>query len=214
MANGTLNTNPYSLFDPSQWSNPYSNYQNQALPYGASSYAGWPTDALGNPIQAPPGMTLNQSPAQPQAPAAANPNQGAMNNALINAMASQLTPAAGGGFTNPNAAGLLGNIIAARQQNNQMYGQGGQAASAPAASAPASTVPNNPAGLTNAQYMALRANPGYVQTPGATVPQSQTQYQPSSGALQAFMQNFKPAQSGNSAQFQQGFASALKNLGY
>ena len=53
------------LFDPSQWSNPYSKFAGKALPF-PSSYMGWPTDAMGNPIQAPAGM-------QTGAPAAAAP---------------------------------------------------------------------------------------------------------------------------------------------
>jgi hypothetical protein len=69
----TFTPNPYANFDPSQWSNPYSQYYGQALPW-PSSYAGTPTNALGQPIQspqAPQGLTLNSTPQQPQAPGAA-----------------------------------------------------------------------------------------------------------------------------------------------
>lgn len=72
----TFTPNPYANFDPSQWSNPYSLYYGQALPW-PSSYAGTPTNALGQPIQPPQppqGMTLNSTPQQPQAPAAAPAN--------------------------------------------------------------------------------------------------------------------------------------------
>jgi hypothetical protein len=66
---------PYPfMFDPSQFSNKFSNYQGQALPW-PSQYSGVPTDALGRPIQsylaaqtaaaapqqAPP-VTLNSTP--------------------------------------------------------------------------------------------------------------------------------------------------------
>jgi hypothetical protein len=69
----TFQPNPYANFDPSQWTNPYSQFYGKALPW-PSSYAGTPTDALGQPIQSPqspPGMTLNSTPQQPQAPAGA-----------------------------------------------------------------------------------------------------------------------------------------------
>ena len=51
---------------------PVQQFNNAALPW-PSSYAGMPTDAMGKPIQPPPGMTLNSSPQaqQPAAPAAA-----------------------------------------------------------------------------------------------------------------------------------------------
>jgi hypothetical protein len=72
----TFSPNPYANFDPSQFTNPYSQYFGKALPW-PSSYSGTPTNALGQPIQAPQapqGMTLNSTPQQPQAPgAAANP---------------------------------------------------------------------------------------------------------------------------------------------
>jgi hypothetical protein len=81
MADDTSNK-PYPFqFDPSQWTNPYSNFYGKALPW-PSSYAGMPTNALGQPIQAPQGqapqgMTLNATPAQPQAPGgASNPFAG------------------------------------------------------------------------------------------------------------------------------------------
>jgi hypothetical protein len=74
--------NPYANFDPSQWSNPYSSFQNKGIPFPAS-YMGWPTDAMGNPIgatSATPGLTPGQTslPSTPgttlnSAPAAAAP---------------------------------------------------------------------------------------------------------------------------------------------
>ena len=134
----TFQPNPYANFDPSQWTNPYSQFYGKALPW-PSSYAGTPTNALGQPIAPPQGMTLNQTPQQPQAPAAA--------------------PGA------PNA-----------WQNT----------------------------------LSMLANPGHVTTPGATVPQSPTSYQPNNGVLQAFLQNWQPAQSGPGSGFQQGFNKSLR----
>jgi hypothetical protein len=70
--------NPDALFSQDQWSNQFSNFNNKAIPW-PSSYVGWPTDAMGNPIgggpsqqaQAPsaspaqsaPGTTINSTPA-------------------------------------------------------------------------------------------------------------------------------------------------------
>ena len=66
--------NPNALFSPDQWLNQFSNYNNAALPW-PSSYSGMPTDAMGNPIQPPPGMTINSSPAAPAPAAPAAPPQ-------------------------------------------------------------------------------------------------------------------------------------------
>jgi hypothetical protein len=196
----TYMPNPYGNFDPSQYTNPYSSFQSSGIPFPAS-YAGWPTDANGNPIRMPPGMTLNNTPAQP-APAAAAAPQGPVvggNPILV-----------GGGqnmsYINP-AAGVVG--YGPQPGNGVGWGgaSGGNVSqpAAPAAPAPAA----GPGGLTAQQYLQLRANPGYIATPGATVPQSQTSYQPGSGVLQAFLQNWQPAQSGVGSQFQQQFAKAL-----
>ena len=205
-----LQLNPYALFDPSQWQNPYSNYQSSALP--VASYAGMPTNFAGQPIQMPAGMTINQTPAQPQAaPAAAvagggvNPNQ-----ALINAI-YQGGGQSGGGFGGQGSSTSGGNGALLTQL--LMGGGGG----APVASAPAAqpaAAPTNNAGLTTQEYMAMRANPGPVPTYGATVPQSASSAQPGTGVLQSFLQNWKPAQSGPGSGFQQGFSHALKGMGY
>lgn len=218
MATPTFQPNPYANFDPSQWTNPYSQFSGKALPW-PSSYAGMPTNALGQPIAAPPGMTLNSTPASaPQAPV--NQGQWAINNAMINGMASGLNPAAGGGFTNPNAAATLGNIIGARTQNNQAYG----------ASAPGGAVPT-PANVTFGgqapqagvgaagpgqpsyqQVLAMLANPGPVQTPGATAPQAQNATALQPGVLQSFLANWKPQSSGPGSGFTQNFNTILRGL--
>jgi len=77
--------NPYANFDPSQWLNPYSLYNKQALPW-PTQYVGMPTNALGQPIQ-PQGVTLNQNPvASAAAPAPApaqQPDMMALRNAAL-----------------------------------------------------------------------------------------------------------------------------------
>lgn len=216
-----LQLNPYALFDPSQWANPYSNYQSSALP--AASYVGWPTDAMGNPIQAPQGMTINQTPAQPAAAQASQtPNaQWAINNAMLS-----------GQYGNPKSGVPVDSVLTQMQNNNAAYGIGGQGqgpieaarlaqihaaqGQSPSAqqAAPAAATGANSAGLTPQQYMALRANPGPIPTYGATVPQASPSQQPGAGVLQSFLQNWKPASSGVGSGFQQGFANALKNQGY
>jgi hypothetical protein len=242
--------NPYADFDPSQWSNPYSNFQSQAIPFPAS-YSGWPTNALGQPIQAPPGMTLNSSAASPAAPAAAAP-AASQNDYVANPQSGMMMPNPGafqgnfaGGvdpttgltrmqanaavnrYYNPTQMSMVGG------QQSGIYGMGGgqtvggtmmgpspasmaapwagQQAAAPAAAAPAA----NPSGLTSQQYLQMMANPGRVTTPGATAPQAQTPYQPSSGSaaspgvLQQFLANWNLKQSGPGSGFTQQFAQAL-----
>jgi hypothetical protein len=83
----TWMTQPW-MFDPTQLSNAYSNYNNAALPWPPSynTGAGGPVNAAtGQPIQSfqnwqqqnPAGMNINATPTQPQAPAApSNPFAG------------------------------------------------------------------------------------------------------------------------------------------
>ena len=112
--------NPYALFSPDQWSNQFSLFNDKPLPW-PSSYAGYPTDAMGNPIgggpqqqtaapaagSSTPGMTINSTPQQGQMTPAA------------------LTQALGGG---PNAQGAgqwYGNYLAAQAKltPQQQYAQ-------------------------------------------------------------------------------------------
>jgi hypothetical protein len=189
----TFQSNPYADFDPSQWANPYSNFQNSAIPFPAS-YSGWPTDAQGNPIQAPPGMTLNSSPAQPApaaAPAAAAPQQ--QGRYVQTSAGGQLPSGENYGSATPTNVPAQYQYIPAPQ----------------AAPQPAPPPAANPAGLSSQQYLQLRANPGHVTTPGATVPIA-SGTQPNNSVLQQFLANWNPAQSGPGSQFQQQFAKALK----
>jgi hypothetical protein len=198
----TYSPNPYGNFDPSHWANPYSSFQNNGIPFPAS-YAGWPTDANGNPIQPPPGMTLNNTPAQPApapAPAAQAPYS-PPNNVMLGS-SSGVGPG-GMGAGSPNTMGAYLTLPGGAANNSPSMA----AAQAPA---PAAAPPQaGPGGLTAQQYLQLRANPGYIATPGATVPQSQTSYQPGSGVLQQFLSQWNPAQSGPGSGFQQQFAKAL-----
>ena len=185
----------YGNFDPSQWSNPYSNFQNSALPF-PSSYSGWPTDSMGNPIQAPPGMTLNSTP-QAAAPQAAAPSGQTVGQGTMQALGM-------GG--NPQAQNmLLSSMGMGPGVQNSIIGQstGQQAAATPAAHAA------NPSGLTSQQYLQLLAHPNPVQTPGATVPQSAQGYQPNNNVLQQVLANWNPAQSGPGSGFQKAFGKAL-----
>ena len=54
-------------FDPSQWANPYTHWNKQALPF-MGQYAGVPTDARGNPIQSYQDALAAQKAAQPRRP--------------------------------------------------------------------------------------------------------------------------------------------------
>jgi hypothetical protein len=200
----TYMPNPYGNFDPSQYTNPYSSFQNSGIPFPAS-YAGWPTDANGNPIQPPQGMTLNSSPAQPApapVPAAQQsfPSSGP-SNVMLGSSSGVGPGGIGAGSPNTIGANLFLGPGSAPSPAQMAAAQAPQPSAAPPQA--------GPGGLTAQQYLQLRANPGYIATPGATVPQSQTSYQPGSGVLQQFLANWNPAQSGPGSGFQQQFAKAL-----
>ena len=193
--------NANALFSPDQWLNQFSNYNNAALPW-PSSYVGTPTDAMGNPIKPPPGLTLNSSPAAPpQAPAAPQVPQ------FLQTAGGTIS----GGSTARNMGVSDGNVPGGYVVNPAYAQQQQQAAAAPQA-APQSAAPS-PALNSWQNTMAMLANPGKVTTPGATVPAT-TSTQPGPGSLQAFLQSFKPAQSGPGSGFQKGFGNTLKGMGY
>ena len=169
--------NPW-MFDPSQMSNQFSNYNNAALPFPPSynTGAGGPVSAAtGQPIQSfqawqqanPGGTTINNTPAQPQAPQGQTIGQG-------------FAQALGMG-ANPQAASMLMASLGMGQGvQNQTYG-GGPQQPQQAAAPQASGQPNN-------WYAALNAlsNPGTPAIGGATVPM-QTGYQPAGGVNNAFL---------------------------
>ena len=63
---------PDALISPDQSQNQFRKFNKCGVAVWPSSYAGMPTNAMGQPIQPPPGTTLNSSP-QPAAPQAAAP---------------------------------------------------------------------------------------------------------------------------------------------
>lgn len=197
MADNTSNL-PYPMqFDPSQWSNPYSNYYGKALPFPAS-YAGTPTNALGQPIAVPQGMTLNQTPAQPQAPQSPGflqPGmQGYQGQPIRMATTSEGMPS---GETS------LGRGVVVGQPQQQQ----------PMMQSPAQAPMAAPQAGNNWQTtLAMLANPGKVTTPGATVPQASSSATPGPGVLQSFLANWQPAQSGAGAGFTQNFNTILRGL--
>ena len=201
MANNTQfdPQNPDALFSPDQWLNQFSNFNNAALPW-PSSYAGTPTDAMGRPIQPPPGMTLNSAPAAAPPPAAPAPQQ-----QYGRIWEGTGTGGAAGG---QNAMGSGGPTAGQNVSQYMPIGPAPQQQAAPQA-APQAAAPNN-----WQNTIAMLANPGKVTTPGATVPASASSAQPGPGSLQAFLQNWRPASSGPGSGFQQGFANALKGMGY
>jgi hypothetical protein len=192
--------NANALFSPDQWLNQFSNFNNAALPW-PSSYVGTPTDAMGKPIQPPPGMTLNSSPAAPpQAPTAPQVPQ------FLQTAGGTIS----GGSTARNMGVSDGNVPGGYVVNPAYAQQQQQAAAAPQAAPQAAP---SPALNSWQNTMAMLANPGKVTTPGATVPAGPST-QPGPGALQAFLQNYKPTQSGPGAGFQNSFAGTLKGMGY
>ena len=206
--------NPW-MFDPSQQSNQFSNYNNAALPWPPSynTGAGGPVNAAtGQPIQSfqqwqtqnPGGMSINATPAQPAQQAQPNSGQWAMNNAMLNSM--------GQAASRGGPSQQMNDVINMRAQNNAMYGVGlGPGGSVPqpgSVAAPQATpqagqgaAPNNWQASINAL-----ANPGNPMTMGANVPMI-SGGQPAGGVNNAFLQ-----QAGAGQGMNQGFLSALRAI--
>jgi hypothetical protein len=205
--------NAYANFDPTQWSNAYSNFNNAALPWPAS-YVGMPNDAMGNPIQPPAGLTLNSSPGP--APAAAPAAQAGGDWTDPRGAAWGFASTMGGQpgrYVRTSAGGQLpsGENYGSSTPTNvpaqyQFIPQQQQAAPPPQPTQQPGTMDINSA-------LSMLANPGKVNTPGATVAQ-QPIAAPNQQGLQSFLANWKPAQGGPGAGFQQGFSNALKGMGY
>jgi hypothetical protein len=208
-----FNPSPYGVFDASQWSNPYSRYSHQALPW-PPQYVGMPTNAMGQPIQPPPGVSLSTPPAAPApAPAAqstpvlpGNPAVAAGNMAAQWGGLNSMIPTGAGQYrAGPGTPGMT-----AQNPLGVWAGMGGGQSAAPAAQ------PTSSGGQPLMDYntvLGMLANPGKVTTPGAQ-PGAAPPNQPGPGVLQQFLANWNPAQSGPGAGFQQSFASTLKQLGY
>jgi hypothetical protein len=196
----TWMTNPY-MFEPSQLSNQFSNYNNAALPWPPSynTGAGGPVNAAtGRPIQSfqqwqqanPGGMNINATPAQPAPPTTA---------LLSPQLAMQgfgSRPVGGGMVQDYGPNGAFGG-------QSIPYGSAHPAAQqqAPQAAPQASGPPNNWQAAINAL-----ANPGNPVTPGATVP-LQSGTQPAGGVNQAFLQ-----QAGAGQGMNQNFLNALRSI--
>jgi hypothetical protein len=178
---------PYPLqFDPSQWANPYTQWNKQALPF-MGQYAGVPTDARGNPIQSYLDAQTASRAAQAAAPPAASPGT------TLNTSPMQQGPQFAGYMNGANPAIPSAPAFGGSQYaGSQYFGPSPVFMPAPQQPTPVKAAPTAPAGPDmNAAYLAALANPGKVTTPGATVAQSPT---PSaqSGVLQQFLQNWKP----------------------
>jgi hypothetical protein len=197
-----------TMFDPSQASNQFSNYNGAALPWPPtySTAAGGPVNAAtGKPIQSfqnwqaanPGGMSLNSTPAQP--PQTQQPDMLAMRNAALTGQPGA-AQAYGANFappgSQPGIQAMYGrNFAAFTPQGNATPAaqqQGGQQTSAP---------PNN----WQAALSAL-ANPGNPVTQGATVPMVSGS-QPAGGVNNAFLQ-----QAGAGQGMNQNFLSALRAI--
>ena len=190
-----------TMFDPSQQSNQFSNYNNQALPWPPSynTGAGGPVNAAtGKPIQSfqqwqqanPGGMSINSTPAAPAAPQQSNVPQ------FIRSPGGQVS----GGAASVNAGLQGGQNIPGQWIPNPAYAMQQQQPQA-APQAQASAAPNN-----WQQALNSLANPGNPVTPGATVPQA-TGSQPSGGVNQAFLQ-----QAGAGQGMNQNFLGALRAI--
>ena len=152
--------------------NPYTQYQGR-LP--GPTYHGVPTDAMGNPIAQPPGMTLNstQASAQASAPAAANSPDlshgiysmyGGGSAGLPMGQGVPLSQFGGGGYGSQNmndAAGLASLMGFDPSQLNGFQGQKQQAAPQQAAAPPDNSYQS---------ALDMLSNPGKIVTPGANVP--------------------------------------------
>jgi hypothetical protein len=185
--------------------NKYSNFQNQRLPM--PGYVGTPTDAMGNPIQAQPGTTLNTPPPSTQiqapAPAAGGDPMSAMYQA-IGARGGGYMPISSGGQVSGGAASTNAHLEGGQNIMPQyQYVPPQQAApAAPQAQGQAA----NPGGSLDTA-LSLLANPGKVTTPGANGPSST----PQSNVLQQFLANNKGG-TGAGNYSNQGFFNTLNAL--
>lgn len=187
--------------DPTQWSNPYSNFQNQALPF-PPGYSGTPTNAAtGQPIQQPPGTTLNSMPAStPQAAVPQQNNMQALQSAYNQAQGQLqamgkwgITPGTGngmGGVNNQAALDAQSQLAQSIYRNQQ-----------PAASS-ASTPSMQPASQAGSYQNALNllANPGTPQMAGAAfTPQQAQAGSGGQNVLNNFIQNWQQGGIGQQA---------------
>ena len=192
-----------TMFDPTQQSNQFSNFNNAALPwpptYNPGLQGGPVNAATGQPIQSyqqwkqqnPGGLSINSTPAAPAAPQPQVPQ-------YIYAPGGQIS----GGATARNMGVSDGNVPG-QYIVNPAYAQQQQAAPQPQPQPQpqASGPPNNWQAAINSL-----ANPGNPTTMGANVPM-QTGSQPAGGVNQAFLQ-----QAGAGQGMNQNFLNALRSI--
>jgi len=199
--------------------NPYTRFQGR-LP--ESTYRGTPTDAMGNPIQPPPGTTLNSTPAaaSPQAQAGGQGQTFGLQPADL-AGPSALNPSGNLAFGMSNWGGMMSPQARDLYRNSQFQNPGGgytnpslvtRAPGAGGMGAQAQQPQQQAAPPDNSYQNALDllSNPGKVTTPGANVPATQPiSNQPS--VLDQFLANQKGGQgAGNYSN--QGFFDTLNRL--
>ena len=236
MADHDIPAYPY-MFSQDQWTNKYSPYKNKGIPWPAS-YVGTPTDAHGNPIQ-----SYLDTQAQHDAWQAAQPKTAAPVTLNSNPLTAGLEPKGSQARAMQDAGygdwALLDPMMAASRQG-QMGGEGsvaattgwnpanpasktgtlpaggvagGNTAGGGASGAAGGTAQTNPYDMNQA-YLTALSNPGHVNTPGATVPQSAP---PSnqSGVLQQFLANWDKngGQSQGAGNYNNsGFINALRGM--
>ena len=204
--------NPDALFSPDQWLNQYSLFSNKALPW-PSSYAGAPTDAMGNPIQS---YTDANNAAQSNYQAQlAQYNAGQGQQQTPGTTLNSVPGASTGGTGLDDVLGAMGMTQFGQQMAAKGISQrdiagliglpGVQNIGAPQQAAPAGPAPPAPPNMWQATLSAL-ANPGKVTTPGANVPAGPSS-QPGAGVNNAFL-----GQAQGKPGMNQNFLSALAAL--
>lgn len=198
-----------TMFDPTQASNQFSNFNNAPFPFPPTynTGAGGPVNAgTGQPIQSfqqwqqqnPGGMSINATPAQPAAP---------QQSPLLNNPGPVGPGRMQGQYVQTNPGGMLpsgenyGSSSPTYMPAQYQFMPQQQQQQAPQAAPQASGPPNNWRAALNAL-----SNPGNPQTMGATVPMVQGS-QPAGGVNQAFLQQAQGRPGMN-----QNFLSALQAI--
>jgi hypothetical protein len=201
MADGSQNVLMAEMMGGMYGPNPYSPFQGRIPMPG---YRGTPTDAMGNPIQPPPGMTLN-SPPPAAAPSAADMTPGGPNTFLSGAARPQ------GQYIQTSPGGQMPSGENYGSATPQTIAPQYQYMPAQQSAAPSQATPPQTASGANLQdTIAMLGNPGKVNTQGATVPQSTVGGQPS--VLQQFLASQKGGTGANTYS-NTGFFDTLNALG-
>jgi hypothetical protein len=233
-----------TMFDPTQKSNQFSNFNNNPFPWPPSynTGAGGPVNAAtGKPIasfqqwqqQNPGGMSLNSTPAQPQAaaqpsgdfipPSASNPLAAVNPAAFQGSFAGGVDPTTGmtrmqanqalNRYYNPTPMSMVGGQsqgwggTGGSNVGGTMMGPSPASMQPPWAGQASQAAPQQQAsGAPNNWQAAINAlaNPGNPVTQGANVPLA-TGYQPAGGVNQAFLNQAGAGQN-------QNFLSALRAI--